>query len=69
MVPDITADEISVQEHIKSFWEMVNDRREFCHVDNQILLKDTASLNDVLSKIKREVELGTYKNETQYLVT
>jgi len=57
MVPDFFASDLGEAEHIKSFWLMANERREFCDVETERLLEGESSWNGVLKK-------ATFKNWT-----
>jgi len=66
MVPEIAANEKAVQDHKESFWKMARDR-QFCHVNNTVLLKDGESWDGILSKIRMNTKSGSYKSEIVYV--
>jgi len=57
ILPDFGKSDRGRAEHIKSFWEMANERREFCDVDTEKLLESQSSWMGVLNKT-------TFKNWT-----
>jgi len=53
ILPDFFVSEMGEVEHRRLFWSMVDERKEFCHVNTKELLKGKTSWEEALTSLKK----------------
>lgn len=62
MVPNLYASPEGEAEHRRSFWQLANDRKEFCDVDYDRLFENARSLDQILSRLNMTFLPQIYRN-------